>query len=166
MSSLQVSPRRIGAAAVSIAVAATASLLAPGPGSASAPVDCREVTCATSFTVGGRTVKWASPEVFYPNNERVFAHLATERGPLALIRSHGAERCKHRLFGNGISALVKACGSLSPLRVRAVRLKRGALSLSIVYSASAAMDGAPAPPVQGASLASPQLLPISRPLDE
>ena len=75
--------------------------------------------------MGERAVKWASPEVFYPNNEQVFADLSTDRGPLALIRSYGAERCKHRFFGSGISALVKACGDYTALRVRAVRLKRG-----------------------------------------
>lgn len=166
MTSLSVSRRRLGALAAFAAAFAVLTLLAPRAGSGSTPVDCREVTCSTSFMVGERVVKWASPETFYPNNERVFADLSTDRGSLTLIQSYGAEHCKHRFFGGGISALVKTCGPYSSLRVRAVRLKSGARPLSIVYSASAAMDGSPAPPSQGAAFASPQLKPISKPLGE
>jgi hypothetical protein len=161
-----VSRRRNGAVCAFAAAFAALALLAPQAGSGSAPIECREVTCSTSYMVGERAVKWASPQVFYPNNERVFADLSTDRGPMTLIRSYGAEGCKHLFFGSGISALVKACGSYTPLRVRALRLKRGTRPLSIVYSASAAMDGAPAAPAPGASLTSPQLKPISKPLGE
>lgn len=161
MNSLRVSRRRNAALCAFAAAFGALALLAPQTGSGSAPVECREVTCSTSFMVGERTVKWVSPQVFYPNNERVFADLSTDRGPMTLIRSYGAEGCKHRFFGSGISALVTACGSYSSLRVRALRIKMGARPLSIVYSASAAMDG---PPM--ASLASPPLKPISKPLGE
>jgi hypothetical protein len=166
VNSLSVSRRRHGALCAFAAAFASLALLAPQAGSGSAPVECREVTCSTSFMVGERSVKWSSPQVFYPNNERVFADLTTDRGPMTLVQSYGAEGCKHRFFGSGVSALVAACGSNSSLRVRAFRVKRGARPLSIVYSASAAMDGAPESPTTGASLSSPQLKPISKPLGE
>ena len=156
------SHRRHGAIAAFGGTLAALALLAPQAGSGSTPVDCREVTCTAEVVVGERVVKWASPEVFYPNNEQVFADLSTDRGPLALIRSYGAKKCKHRFFGSGVSALVKGCGDYTALRVRAVRLKSGTLPLRVTYSASAAMDGAPAVPGQGASLTSPQLKPISK----
>ena len=158
------SHRRHGALPAFAGAFATLALFAPQAGSGSTPVDCREVTCSAEVLVGERVVKWASGEVFYPNNEQVFAALSTDRGPLGLIRSYGAEKCKHRFFGSGISALVKGCGDYTALRVRAVRLKAGALPLRVIYSASAAMDGAPAVPGQGASLTSPQLKPISKPV--
>lgn len=166
MPSLSVSRRRIGIPVLFAAVSGAMALLAPQAGSGSAPVDCREVTCTAPIDKGKRVVKWASPEAFYPNNEQIFADLSTDGGPLELVRSYGAEGCRHRFFGGGISALVKACGDVTSLRVRAVRVKRRALPLRITYSAAAAMDGAPSIPGHGSTRKSPELKPISKPVGQ
>lgn len=139
-----VNPRRCASLSVLAAAFASFALLAPQVGSGSMPVDCREVTCSATFDVGKTARKWASPEAFYPNNEQVFAALATARGPLTLLRTYGAEMCRHRFFGGGISALVKACGDMTPVRVRAVQLKRGARARPRFRGVLARSDAGPA----------------------
>lgn len=102
------------------------------------------------LSVGGTAVKWASPESFYPNNEQVWAGLATQGRSLALTRSYGPEMCKHSFFGGGISAVVKACGDqTTTVRVRAVRLKEGTRPLLVSYTAIPNFDGQAAPPPSG-----------------
>jgi hypothetical protein len=120
--------------------------LAAAPGAAGAPPSgCRTETCTAYLRVGGTPAKWRSNEVFYPQNERLYADLSTGKRPLALVRSYGAELCRHRFAGGGIKAVVTACGTTTRIRVRAVSTKGKTRHLRIDYAATAAMGDGPAP---------------------
>jgi hypothetical protein len=120
--------------------------LAASPGATAAPPsDCRSETCTAQVRVGGTPAKWRSDEVFYPQNERLYADLSTGRRSLALVRSYGAELCRHRFTGGGIKAVVTACGATTRIRVRAVSAKGRSRTLRIDYAATAAMGDGPAP---------------------
>jgi hypothetical protein len=141
-------PALLGAAA---ATAIAVTLAAPESGTAQLPTTCRGAVCNASLSVDTAPVTWQSPETFYPNNERVFASPVSGLRPLTLRRSFGPGQCKHRFRGAGMSVVLKACGSQTPLRVRAFRLKLGSSSLRISYTAQMMLDDSTSSPPAGSS---------------
>ena len=133
------------------ALLTTVAALAPSTGTAQLPTACRGALCTASLSVGTTTVAWQSPETFYPNNERVYASPSAGLRQLTLRSSFGPGRCKHRFRGAGLSVILKACGTQTPLRVRAVRLKSGSTALRLSYTAEMLLGDAPEDPPQGVS---------------
>lgn len=60
---------------------------------------------------------------------------------LRLLERWGPQQCRAASRGSGIIALVKACGSQTPLRLRAYRLKRKRLKLVVAYRATPVLSG-------------------------
>jgi hypothetical protein len=131
----------LGAAVAALAVAAS-----PGSAAASPSGECREVACTGSAGVGRTAVTWTSPQVFYPNNEEVFAAPVVGTLTLSEVRVYGPALCRHRFVGASMTVVIKACGAQTPLRVRAWRRKPGTRSLAITYAARPILgDPGPAP---------------------
>jgi hypothetical protein len=140
--------RRLASLATAVAVLSCVTVLALGDGraagatgGASPSSPCREVTCTTSLAVGSKVKRWSSPEVFFPANEQVMGKFVASKTEATLLKSYGAELCKHRFYGGAMSLLVTACGPQAQLKVRAIRLKRGLRRLTITYAASPYISG-------------------------
>jgi len=125
-----------------VALAVTVALAIPGTtadgastGGASPNSPCREVTCTVSFAIGSKVKRWTSPQLFFPANEQVLGKFVAGKEQATLLKSYGADLCKHRFFGAATTILVKACGLQTQVSVRAVRLKRGLRRLTITYAA-------------------------------
>ena len=86
--------------------------------------------------------RWSSPELFFPANEQVLGRFMAGKAEATLLKSYGAELCKHRFYGAAMSLLVTACGPQAQIKVRAVRLKRGLRRLTITYAADPYMGDA------------------------
>jgi hypothetical protein len=135
--------RRVVALGAAVAALAVAS---PGSAAASPAGECREVACSGSAGVGRAPVTWTSPQVFYPNNEEVFAAPVVGTLTLSEVRVYGPALCRHRFVGASMTVVIKACGAETPLRVRAWRRKAGTRSVRINYAARPILgDPAPAP---------------------
>ena len=134
--------------ALSLAAAAAAVALAfPGTVSAGANPDsspCRPVNCKASVAVSAWSASWRSAEYFYPHNETILAKLMIGPKPLKMVSSWGPGGCRHLFQGSKVEATVKACGSVTPLHIRAVREYPLAVTMRIVYRADPALDGNPA----------------------
>jgi hypothetical protein len=132
----------VAALAVTVTLALSVGSADGAPtGGASPSSPCREVTCTVSFAVGSKVKRWTSPQLFFPANEQIMAKFVTGKAQATLLKSYGAELCKHRFYGAATTILVKACGLQTQVRVRAVRLKRGLRRLSITYAANPYMSG-------------------------
>lgn len=131
------------AALAAVATIALADGRADGAatGGASPSSPCREVTCTISFAVGSKVKRWTSPQLFFPANEEILAKFVASKSKATLLKSYGAELCKHRFYGSATSILVTACGPQAQISVRAVRLKRGLRRLTITYAADPYMSG-------------------------
>jgi hypothetical protein len=127
-----------------LAVSTVCSLAAPAAAPAQTPSEppsaCRNTVCATTLQVGAKPVRWSAPEVFYPNNEDVFAGVVSRTKAIAEVRRFGPGLCRHGFKGAGVSVVIKACGPQAMLRVRAVRVKRGVRALSLSYVARPVLD--------------------------
>jgi hypothetical protein len=141
--------RRLAPLVVAVSVlAASATLALAGDradgattGGASPSSPCREVTCTVSLAVGSKVKRWTSPQLFFPANEQVLGKFVTGKTEATLLKSYGAELCKHRFYGAAMSILVTACGPQTQVNVRAVRLKRGLRRLTVTYAADPYMSG-------------------------
>jgi hypothetical protein len=141
--------RRLASLATSVAMLTTAVVLVLAGGGAAGSTTggatpsspCREVTCTVSLAVGSRVVRWSSPQLFFPENEQIMGKFTAGRMEATLLKSYGAELCKHRFYGSAMSILVTACGPQATINVRAVRLKRGLRRLTITYAADPYMSG-------------------------
>lgn len=141
--------RRLASLAGAVAaLAVSVTLAVPGgaahgasTGGASPSSPCREVTCTVSLAVGSKVKRWTSPQLFFPANEQVMAKFVASKEQATLLKSYGAELCKHRFYGAATSILVTACGLQTQVSVRAVRLKRGLRRLTITYTADPYMSG-------------------------
>ena len=141
--------RRLASLATAVAMLATVVVLvwaggaAAGSttGGASPSSPCRQVTCTVSLAVGSRVVRWSSPQLFFPQNEQVMGRFTSGKTDATLLKSYGADLCKHRFYGSAMSILVTACGTQAILTVKAVRLKRGLRRLTITYAADPYMSG-------------------------
>lgn len=132
----------VSALAVTVTLALSVGSAAGAPtGGASPSSPCREVTCTVNIAVGSKVKRWTSPQLFFPANEQVLAKFASGRTQATLLKSYGAELCKHRFYGAATSILVKACGLQTQVTLRAVRLKRGLRRLTITYAANPYMSG-------------------------
>ena len=134
---------------LSAAIVAIAAALTASDAGAAMPAECRNVSCAGTLSVGRAPVLWNSPQVFYPNNERVFAAAAVGATALSEVRVYGPALCRHRFVGAGTTVVIKACGSQTPIWVRALRQRRGARPVRISYAARPMLDadsGTVAPP--------------------
>jgi hypothetical protein len=132
--------RRLAPPAGLIAAIVAISIV-PATTSADPPSECRDVVCAGSVQVGRNPVVWSSPQLFYPNNEDIFANPSVGGQALSEVRQYGPALCRHRFFGAGMVVVVKACAPQTPVRVRAQRLKRGGRKLDVSYSARPMLGG-------------------------
>lgn len=107
------------------------------------PAECRNAACVQTLSVGQTPTAWISPQLFYPNNEEVFAAPAVGAITLAEVRVYGPGLCRHRFVGAATTVVIKACGSQTPLRVRALRTKRSVRTVRISYAARPLLDGEP-----------------------
>ena len=102
---------------------------------------CRDQLCAGAVKVGTMPVTWSSPEVFYPNNEDVYAGVFVGPRPLAEVRRYGPALCRHRFAGARISVVVKACLSETSLLVRATSARKNLKLVRISYAARPGIAG-------------------------
>ncbi|MSO41056.1 MAG: hypothetical protein EXQ70_04045 [Solirubrobacterales bacterium] len=141
--------RRALRAPLLVVAALAVGLALPGTVSAGADPDnapCRPVNCKTSLVVSGWSQGWRSAEDFYPHNETVLAKLMVGGKPLKMVASAGPNGCRHVFRGSKVEANVKACDSVTPLYIRAVREYPLAVTMRIVYRADPALDGNPNSP--------------------
>jgi hypothetical protein len=96
---------------------------------------CRLSACEVRLKVGEDETKWRSIETFYPFNEQVVVTLKARGRPLTAVETWGPGGCRTAYNGSGIVAVAKACGSQTPLRVRAYRMKRKRTKLVVAYRA-------------------------------
>ena len=144
MTSLPVSQRRLGALAVFAAAFAVLALLAPQAGLG---LDARRLP--RGHLLDRASGRRADREVGLARDLLPEQRTGLRR-PLHRPRSAGADPELRRravqapLLRSGISALVKACGDLhAPQGPGRAAEERSIGPLRIIYSASAAMDGAP-----------------------
>ena len=133
--------RRRGRAAIAALTVLAIPLNATESGVAAPDSACREVICTGGTAVGPVRSSWTSPQVFYPNNEDVFASVKVGKRVLAEVRRYGPALCRHRFVGASTTVVIKACAPAGPVRVRAVRSKRGVRNLWIYYSARPMVGG-------------------------
>jgi hypothetical protein len=122
-----------------------ATLLVPasaGPAEAMPDAACRIVACTTTLMVDEEPVRWASIEWFYPNNEDLGVTLVAGGRTLRLASSGGVGGCRQSYRGAGLGVTVRACGSETPLLLRAKRRKPTGISdLTVTYLAVPFLDG-------------------------
>ncbi len=126
-----------------LALVALGALVLPAPVSAGGDPDsspCRAARCADFMQVSGWPEGWSSPFQFYPNNEAVMAKLVADGRRLKMVSTWGPNRCRHIFRGAKIEAKVKACGAVTPLRVRAYRHTPVAVELKITYAGDPSLD--------------------------
>jgi hypothetical protein len=130
-----------------LAIAAGLSCLAlmtaapPAAGGGTPDDPCRQAPCRVRLHVADETARWRSFETFYPQNEEVATTLRVSGRKLRLDETFGPSGCRSRYAGSGLVAIVKACGDVTPLRVRANRFKGKRRDLVIAYQALPAMRG-------------------------
>jgi hypothetical protein len=127
-----------------LGAAFAASLLAAGsagPAGAMPEDSCRVAACNATLTVDAATVRWASIELFYPNNEDVVVTLTAADRVLRLASSGGVNGCRQSYRGGGMGVTVRVCGTATPLRIRAKRRHPGMTDLAVTYQATPFFDG-------------------------
>jgi hypothetical protein len=129
--------RALGAAFAGTLVAAGSA----GPVGAMPDDPCRIAACRATLTVDGTTVRWASIELFYPNNEDVSVTLTAAGRTLRLASSGGMNGCRQSYRGAGFGATVRVCGTATRLRIRAKRRRAGMADLAVTYQAVPFLDG-------------------------
>jgi hypothetical protein len=128
--------------AASVLALACAIPLLFADGAASTPGgDCREKLCVGSVQVGTVPVTWTSPELFYPNNEDLFAAVYVGTRELAEVRAYGPALCRHRFNGARIGVVVKACTPETALRVRAISRRKNTKLIRVIYAARPDIGG-------------------------
>jgi hypothetical protein len=131
-------PRILAATAASC----LALLLSAVPASSGGPDDpCRQEPCRAKLRIRSDVTKWFSAQTFYPRNEALVAVLRVEGRKLAFDEAFGPGACRSRYVGSGLMVIVKACGDVTPLRVRATRLKGPNRRLNVSYQAIPAIRG-------------------------
>jgi hypothetical protein len=111
-------------------------------GAASTPGGaCRDQLCAGAVRVEALPVTWSSPELFYPNNEDLFAGVYIGTRPLAEVRAYGPALCRHRFTGARISVVIKACTPETTLRVLAKSRRKNTKMIRIFYAARPDVGG-------------------------
>ncbi len=106
------------------------------PGSASARGgSCTSSACTAEMTVGAMTVRWSTPEAFYPSEQRFNVRLTVGDEQLKVVRRFGG--CETRYAAPGIKATVRACAEGAPIVLYAHRIWGGTVSLKMTYRAVA-----------------------------
>jgi len=127
---------------IAIASSCLALMAAAPPAAGGGPDDpCRAEACTAKLHVADETARWRSIETFYPQNEEVAVTLTVRGRKLRLDDTFGPNECRSRYLGSDLVAIVKACGDVTPLRVRASRFKGKRGNLVIGYQALPAMRG-------------------------
>ena len=127
--------------ALALACAALLGAGTPAAGGDGPDSPCRTSPCKARLLVGYERTKWRSVETFYPRNEAVRAQLRVNGRKLRFDGSFGPGGCRWRYLGSGLVVVVKVCGDVTPIRVRADRFKGKRSSLSVAYQAAPAVRG-------------------------
>jgi len=85
------------------------------------------------MTVGAETVRFSTPEAFYPSEQDLQVRLELGSEPLQLARRVGG--CERRYIAPGIRATVRACVEGAPIQLFAHRVWGGTVSLRMTYRA-------------------------------
>ena len=133
---------RVRFAAALLALACAVPLLF-ADGASGTPSDaCRDQLCAGAVRADSTmAIGWASPELFYPNNEDIFAAVYVGPRPLVEVRAYGPALCRHRFAGSRISVVIKACTPETTLRMRATSGRKNTKVVRISYAARPDIGG-------------------------
>jgi hypothetical protein len=132
---------RLRAAAAALGLACALALLTAATAAATPSRSCRDQLCTGAVRVGTMPVSWASPELFYPNNEDLFAAVHVGPRPLPEVRAYGPALCRHQFAGSRINVVIKACTPETTLRVRATSRRKNTKLVTVSYAARPDIGG-------------------------